>query len=231
MKAEHRKELQTNTLAASMSRLAQRIKTRPQRRTVLWVLLVLVIVVGLGGWWMIHRNRQRRLAVQWYETLNLDPRVLQDLISVKGKPALSARFQYAWLYLWEGGIKELPNSPEALKNIRNAQERYAQLADECKDAPDLAAEAYYNMAVAQEALAVAKFGGSEKALQEAAKLYKEVVDNYPETARARDARERLNLLESEEGRRRVAELYLFMGIRTLGRFPGGKLPPGFSSGP
>jgi hypothetical protein len=231
MKAEHRKELQTNTLAANMGRLVQRIKTKPQRRTILWVILGLVVVIVLLSWWVIHNNRKHRDAVHWMEALNPDLKTLQgDLMQMpKSKPALSARFQLAWVLLWEEGIRKLPESFQSLESIRKAQQMYADLAEDCKGVPDLAAEAHYNVAVAQDSLAVI---GGEKGLKEAETLYKEVVDNYPDTARAKDARERLKVLQNEHSRQQILELYRTLGFMAqIGRFGGGKMPPGHPSVP
>jgi len=45
MKAEHRKELETNALAERMGRVVQGMKQAPQKRTMLWMVLVAVAVV------------------------------------------------------------------------------------------------------------------------------------------------------------------------------------------
>ena len=53
MKAEHRKELETNVLANRMGRLLETAKQKPQRGTVMWILFgvaVLVVVFLVARW-------------------------------------------------------------------------------------------------------------------------------------------------------------------------------------
>ena len=53
MKAEHRKELQTNALADRMGRFFQRMKARPRKKSVfLWFVVILVVVVAGGYLWV-----------------------------------------------------------------------------------------------------------------------------------------------------------------------------------
>ena len=66
MKAEHRKELETNVLADRMGRVVQKIRTRPQRRVVLYVVGGVVAVakhvqhqcVNDGGKALVRRVQQ-----------------------------------------------------------------------------------------------------------------------------------------------------------------------------
>jgi hypothetical protein len=237
MKAEHRKELQTNTLAANMGRLVQRIKTKPQRRTVLWVALAVAVVAGLIGWYVLHGNRQRQTAELWYMAGNLDERNLKTLLSnwPNTKPGLAARYQYAWLILWNDGIKQLGTSPKAVDSVKAAQSEYKRLLEEAKEDKSLAAEAAYNIALAQESLAVS----NPKNLDDAIPLYKRVVDDYGGTAWAKSAQKRLDALKGAESRAEVERIYRLIGpqgflpfdIQEHIRKMGGKLPPDLGGGP
>src|SRR5439155_760154 len=65
MKAEHRKELQTNALADRMGRFVQRIKTRPKRGPVLWIAAGAIVLVLLGIVMWMRGQRQRENSVLW----------------------------------------------------------------------------------------------------------------------------------------------------------------------
>lgn len=223
MKAEHRKELQTNTLAAGMGRIVQRMKTRPQRRTLLWVSLGVVAVVLVVGYLIIRNNRLRQNSELWelVDHVHTDQRIAQKLMQEypQTRQALVARFQRYHLYLWDLGIKRLPDFPRSLKEnplkmIMDVKAGFEQLAEEAKDDPTLAAEARYDIAVAQESLAV----GDLKNLDKAAALYKRVEEDFPDSARAKEARARRLLIEGKESRARIDEFYRILGDSTLTRF-------------
>jgi hypothetical protein len=240
MKAEHRKELQTNTLAASMTRFVQRIKTKPKRRTVLWVVLVGIVLTGVIGWWVIRNNRIRRNSELWlrvdlpylYEGKDAEGHsvyALEQLLRAypNTKQGQAALFQYLDMILWEHGIKRLVKEIDnpflepadkdkktktkryglnlgAVKLINDLKKRYERLADELKDDPVLGAEARYNVAVAQESLAI----DDVKNLEEAIPLYERVVRDYGETARGKDAKERLKLLQDPHTQLDARTFYL-----------------------
>jgi hypothetical protein len=223
MKAEHRKELNTNTLAAGMGRLVQTIKKKPERRTVLWILLGLGVVLVPVLFFTLRSVGRNRDAGLWAK-LDGDQKGLFELIQVypRTKQGQAARFQYAWLLLWEAGIKELPKPPDPrdkdrggpVENIKAAKELYEGLANEVED-PTLAAEAWYHIGIAEESLAVNpdwNFADPKaddpvkKALESAIQYYKKVVADYEKTAYADEARARLKLLQGKE-RAEIEEQY------------------------
>jgi hypothetical protein len=241
MKAEHRKELHTNTLAASMGRLAQTMRHRPRRRTVLWVLLALVVVGGLFVWKVVHDNRARRMSELWEQSDILDPRSMEQIMmdpQVRdSNPGLSVRFQKAHIYLWVFGIEGLASDPKAAQYIELSQKEYARLIQDAKEFPTLAAEAQYNIAVAHEALAAV--GDMKKSLDQAVVQYRRVTQDYPKTPWAERAKVRLKVLQDADSRQKIEWVYNRVGGQLIaGRAgqmdlqrlleqlkKGGKLPP------
>jgi hypothetical protein len=216
MKAEHRKELQTNVLADRMGRIIQRVKTRPSRNTVLTWLLVIVLGLAVLFWIMTSRGRRSQSARLWVDfagghLANLAE--LQQKYPTK-EPGKLARFQIAWFQLWEVGIKWIPfRAAMALENVSNAQEMYRKLATDCKDDPVLGPEALYQIAVAEETLAIRD--DPKEHLDRAKAAYEEVVAKFPKTARAKDAEQRakdLNESENPAARRRIQAFYTEMRL-------------------
>src|SRR5262245_35256066 len=158
MKAEHRKELQTNALADRMGRFIQRMKTRPSRGSVMTVFLVLLVVGAIIFFFWVRGRSGVAESARWvgFERLRDSEEKWRELSSQFPQLPVgrAARFQLAWLYLWEAGIRDLMRAPsQATKYIQQAKGLYAELADECKGDPVWGAEALYNQAVAEEALA------------------------------------------------------------------------------
>src|SRR5262249_53330511 len=136
MKAEHRKELQTNALADRMGRLLQRMKTPPKKRSLLLWLLVIAAVVAVGVWWYGRRQRSENEEKQWTE-LELTgsfPDLTHFVEVYKTSPqARMARFQRAWILTWEAGVKSIAANPEARRYLEAGIEEYGALAEEVKD--------------------------------------------------------------------------------------------------
>ena len=159
MKAEHRKELQTNVLADRLGRLVQGAKTGPSQKALLAVAAVVLVVVVLVAWIMIARRTSENRAKQWVaidEATSIDN--LDDIIkgSPGSLPARDARFmkarklmQDAQAHLFSpdfsAEIRNRANLPmgrsQALESIQEAGKLYEELAKECKDNPVLVQEA------------------------------------------------------------------------------------------
>jgi hypothetical protein len=225
MKAEHRKELQTNTLAAGMGRFVQQMKKKPERRTVLWVVLVGIVVIALVAWWKINSNIKERDSQLW-EYLDRGSDAAMESLKKEypnSNPGLAARFQYAYLLLWNDGIKRLPQQirkSEGVSPVRvigYAKQYYEMLAEEVGEDPIWGAEAAYNIAVAQESLAardpkdIKQADEMDKdltrALDDAVRLYRRVEEKFPNTARAEDAAKRRRQLENKESRQQIEDFY------------------------
>jgi len=223
MKAEHRKELQTNLLADRMGRMIQGVKGRPSRRGVLIFLLVLVIAVGILIVSLIYMGGVNANAQRWVEFEKMASiKTLQEVVeeypnTQQGK---AARMQYAWLVLWNGGIKNLGRQPNAaLEYIAAAREKYEELKAECKDDPTLGAEAMYGIAIAEESLACNPKLDLKEQLSKALDAYKELTTNekFKKTAHASRADKRVQELEDSKSRAQI-EMFYNEVRRDVGRF-------------
>src|SRR4051812_34293286 len=118
MKAEHRKELETNALASGMGRMIRGMRERPKRRSVLVWVLALVVLVGLGAWYWFWAAGKQTASDNWamvdlatrpevFLGMGFDTRSGESQEPVKTPVGRVARFEFAWLALYDYGIKKL----------------------------------------------------------------------------------------------------------------------------
>jgi hypothetical protein len=183
MKAEQRKELETNALADRMGHLVQRVKTQPRRSAFYWVLgavtLTVVLFVGFRWWQMSKEEHSRR----WMEIESGSGPALSDLLrepeTTQGK---AARFQQAWLLFWREGIQRLGvEKLSALAKLEQAQSEYDKLAKDCEDDPIWEPEAMYALAVVEETRSV--ISDSDDHLEKAKERYEKLAKKYDKSAR------------------------------------------------
>lgn len=226
MKAEHRKELQTNLLADRMGRMVQRVRGGPSRRTVLWIVLAVVVVIVYVGFTIYRANQRATVSTNWtllaeeYITaatpkggITQNPWVVEYRDT---NASLAARYQFAWLRLWGGhadrigvqGLKYLLSDPvRALANIKEAEKEFIALSEDCKDDPILAPEAAYALAVIEETKTVEDRAYLDKAIAR----YKSVASKFKDSAAGKAAAQRADYLE--KNRVPVEEFYVFMNQR------------------
>jgi hypothetical protein len=211
MKAEHRKELQTNALADRMGRVIQRMKQRPKRGSLLTVVLVLFVVAAAILFLWRRSSAKEREAQRWVDFARAQAPQSMQQVEQHNPGTFQARladFQLAWLFLYDFGIKSLPvDVDEGVKNITAAKARYEQLLPQVKDDPVLAPEARYAIAVAEESLAADPRGDARKRLNAAKDLYSAVARDYPKSAHAKDAEKRAKQLADPEERTRIERFY------------------------
>jgi hypothetical protein len=206
MKAQHRKELQTNTLAAGMGRMVKNIKTGPSRRAVLITLAVLALIGAGVGYLFWSNARARASAELWVKLDDMRQPDIDELAKDHRdkKQGLAARFQLAYLELWEVGLKRLGADPiTAMNFLKSVSEKYEALAEDAAEYPTLASEARFNIAVAREALAV----DDMKNLDEAFALYKKVAADFPNTAHGKEAAERVKQFNDPAARAKLEQFY------------------------
>src|SRR4249919_1900931 len=83
MKAEHRKQLQTNALADRVGKLVQTLKTKPQRRTMLYVLLTIAVVMGVVIFFNYQSRKKAEKSMLWVELENGHPAYINKLVGIK----------------------------------------------------------------------------------------------------------------------------------------------------
>ena len=157
MKAEHRKELETNILADRMGRVLRSSKETSTTAMWYWVAAVCVVLLGaflLNRWFIFSAEGS---ATAWGFLESGDPQALKQLVQQYPTQNVgkAARFQIAFEKLWVYGISKLGANPaEAKSNILDAQEDYTRLAKECQYDPLFLAEALYGLAVIEETGAI-----------------------------------------------------------------------------
>src|SRR5262249_21837755 len=158
MKAEHRKELQTNELADWLGRTLQNIKSGNPTH-LMWG-AVAVVLVGLLGWWIYNyaiRPSSKLEVLLKIQAAGADLKELEKIAKDKNSgtlPARTADFDLARI-LYQEGIRDLPAvelRTSAIAKLEQARDLYAQLETECRNEPVLAQEALMWKARAEEAL-------------------------------------------------------------------------------
>jgi hypothetical protein len=192
MKAEHRKELQTNVLADTIGRFWLNLKTAPSSTTVaIWVFVLLAIgLVVLWRYWYL--NSLATASVLWVKVENAS--TVEDLNAIidkdaSSRPGRTARFLKARV-LMRQGLEQLCTSfenqrEEARNKVKEAGDLYQKLALESTDNRLLLQEARLGMAVAKE---------TQGELNEALVDYQEIAKEKPETSISKQAAEQAERL-------------------------------------
>ena len=208
MKAEQRKELETNTLADRMGQMMQRVKSGQRRTVVLYVLAAVLLLIGLWfgyRWW---EGGKQDTSLQW---LTLYDGAMPGLLELqKNSPnsaaGKAARLQIAWALYWDFGVKSAAADQKgAMIRLKEAQKLYGDLVEDCKDDtnPVFMQQALLGLAVTQESLAIE----NPASLKRATDNYKEVVDKFPKSAEAKFARERVDILKDETKKKGLENSY------------------------
>jgi tetratricopeptide (TPR) repeat protein len=193
MKAEHRKELLTNSLAQTLEHTVQRLKQGPSRNTVLVLALVGLIVLLIVVWYWFSQSARESDSARWVQWDSLAvPWQVDDFLKELKKNDTEdttqgrlARFLEARRRLLEG-VKDLGfNRSMALENLREASRLYAELADQTADRPLLQQEALDGAGKAFESL-----GEYDRARE----FYRQLAEKYPDSARGLSAKKQLERL-------------------------------------
>lgn len=221
MKAEHRKELETNVLADTMGQVLTGAKQGPSRSFLFFLIIGFVGVVGL---FLIYRwmvSGTGRTGVQWAALEDGSPQRINDAIEsgVNTNPAKAARLQVAYEALWYRGIKQLGgNANEAWASIDTAEQDYVKLAEDTKGDPVYHPEALYALAVIEETRAIK----NRENLASAMDKYKAVIKSNKDSAFAKLAEQRIEDLENKN--LDIERFYQHLGDRigqmSLPRMPG-----------
>ena len=158
MKAEHRKELQTNSLADMLGRTVRNVRGGTGMPwTKIIIIAVLVLAVGIFFW--VRGNQARNNSELWVKLDENTSKALQQLYtdnkdSDQGKAAMLTLL-YEQLY---SGVRSLGGGPQlqpqGVEYLTRCKELYAMVEKDCEGNDGWVAEAKYGQAVATEALAV-----------------------------------------------------------------------------
>jgi hypothetical protein len=187
MKAQHRRELQTNVLADRVGRLVQGIRQNPKSSaTVVWIIIGLIIGTGVI-WYFLGSGSGS--SSQWLQLESAsDPAKLEQII--KENPgtiaARTARFQKSRMELQEG-LRTLfsADRARAINNLIDARRNFLELAVQCANEPILVQEALTGAAKAEESLiGVTRSDNNGQplgTLDRATELYGQVAKSYPDS--------------------------------------------------
>lgn len=205
MKAEHRKELETNALADRVGRAVEGMKQAPQKKTLLLLLLggaVLVVVffVYRKGQLQVVENAQRWMEFEDGAGVLIQRIAEADPSSYAAKAGLY-EFRYSDLRQM---LRLLATNPkQALDNLDILKKQYEELAKVCKDDKVLLPEALFAQAVIEETRILKNDDNWKAALA----AYKEVADSHPESAYGKIARKRVEILDNKDKRDSVLNVY------------------------
>jgi len=222
MKAEHRKELQTNTLADHIGKFIQGLKEKPGQTNYIILGFVVLAAGSIIAWLYFRSERAKSNSAQWEQVAEAtDAEDLQALIDKhKDTPAgrearlMRARTDMAQglaaLYTFDPLQKDDSAAPkkanpretqqigrtEAAAKLNAAVKQFEELAPEFGDVPLLAQQCYLNAATIQVTL-----GNYEEGL----KLYHELAKKYPKSKNGEQAEKLAKKLE--EDREPMATFY------------------------
>lgn len=205
MKAEHRKELETNALADRVGRVMQGIKQKPQKRTMLWLVAVGAVIVVV--WFFFRRSETRRIetAEQWLVFEDGSQQQVTQLM--KDEPG-SIQAKAAEFESYYGNMRTMlrllaTNPQTALKNLDALDTLYADLAKRCEGDKVLVPEALY----AQAVIAETRLIKPEENWQAALDAYKVVADNHKDSALGKLAQKRVDVLNDKQKRDELLKTY------------------------
>lgn len=177
MKADERKENETNSLLAWFEHSKERLKGR----TFYSVIAVTVIVIAgfsIYRFWVVSRANAASALVLEFNFADTDKQLDSVIAASKNKDkntALWAKLQKARLATYADGIARLgamepPKRDEAVTKVEDGRKRYEEIVNDLKDS-SLQQEAYFSIAKSEECL-LAKSKGS----------FDKVIENYRKAA-------------------------------------------------
>jgi tetratricopeptide (TPR) repeat protein len=193
MKAEHRKELETNKLADKIGQTIQSFKEGPSRNAIIYGSVVAVAVLLFVVYRWVSANASATASARWMAWDQLSTREDAERFAkdnVDNEQGRLARFELARLDL-VSGVTKLDNTfqkADAIKELRRSADAYKKLADESGNAPLLAQEALMNAGKAHESL-----GEYDKAKE----LYGKLARDYPQSINGKNAAEQVKALEAD----------------------------------
>jgi hypothetical protein len=205
MKAEHRKELETNALAERVGRVVQGMKQAPQKRTMLWMVVAGVLLLVILFFWRKGVQQAEDNSKYWMIFADGFGPTLQQLVKEEpgSNQAKAAEYEYSYVNLREM-LRFLATEPKlVLANLDQIERSYRELAKLCKDDNVLLPEALFAQAVIEETRIIK----DEDKWKAALAAYKEVVDKHGDSAFGKLAAKRVEVLENNEKRAELLNVY------------------------
>lgn len=239
MKAEQRKELETNTLADKMGHVVTSMKGGSRRTVLIYAGLAALLVVAAWVGYRMYQGSKEEASMRWVYLYDGAQPKIDALATMENEQGKAARFQRAWLFYWEAGVKNLGRDQAgAVSALKGAEKEYSELMTLCKDDPVYEPQAMLGRAVAIETLAVqdrANLDRAAKAYQEILEIHDKKYENYAEGKFAKSRLEYVSA-KDEKGQANPKHVSLRESYQKLsqmlGVFPDlGKLPGGFEHPP
>lgn len=214
MKAEHRKELETNALANWMGRVVESSKGS-SKNTYILTAVIAVLLIGVAVGWYLINSSTKKASERWrkFDSVATLAELEQFAKDNKGTMAArAARFEEARA-LYAQGIQNLGAQEQhasALNSLERARNVYEELAPQSKDMPAWQQEAFMHVASAEESLVGSGKNGS---LEKAAEYYQRLADAYPETPLGIAAKKRADELRDPKTRAEVEKFYARLNER------------------
>jgi hypothetical protein len=230
MKAEHRKELQTNALADRIGRFLTGLRDRSRSNWVLIWVIALGVVLAVVFWiWKNKENKAARSEVlvtmdnlpsladiqrslEFHSgQRGLADKVEENLEKVIDKwrgtnAALEARFYLAGIDFSAkglGGLTPGGSMKQALKDLKEARTKYETLAEDVQGDPFREPQALLAIAKIVETLTLE----DDAHLDKARRLYEQLAEKYPNSAQGKEAAQRAKQLRDKEQFQAIKKFY------------------------
>jgi tetratricopeptide (TPR) repeat protein len=215
MKADQRKELQRNDLAASIEKLMSGVSDGPSKNTMMYVTLVVVgvalLFTGYYTWHYFSEESKTKDSDRWEELNRINSanawtvatedlqRFADDKKNAGTPQARMARFELA--RYWSQSSRDVAapgRKGDALANVKKGRDLYAKLVDESGDAPLLAQEALMGAARGSETLGE---------FDQARKHYEKLAKDYPQSVYGKDAAKQLERIKDNQDLEQLKKLF------------------------
>jgi tetratricopeptide (TPR) repeat protein len=219
MRAEERKELQRNDLAAGLEKLVAGVTEGPSKNTVMYSTLIgvgiLLAFVMYFTWDYFSHQSKTADSDRWEELNRLNAanawNVSTEDIEAFAKDKKNAgtlqgrmaRFELARYYSQSTRDVAAPGrKSEALANVKKGRDIYAKLVEESGDTPALAQEALLGAARGSETLGE---------FDEAKKHYEKLAKDYPQSVYGKDAEKQLKRIKDNHDLEDLKKLFASTG--------------------
>jgi hypothetical protein len=209
MKAEHRKELETNALADRVGRAVQGMKQVPRKRTFVWLLAGAVLLVVVYWFYARSQIKREENALNWFLVADGKGEYLQQVLTSNpdSNQAKAIRFENDFLQLQQS-MRFLASEPKVvLSNLDELENIYREMAKRCQDDKVLLPEALFAVAVIEETRMIKRDRDEGEQWKVALAAYKEVADKHPDSAFGKEARKRVAVLNDEKQRDELLKVY------------------------